>query len=305
MLSEYRRLLRIIPLLTGLVLVLQGCAGQRPITATATTAVPAAETPPIASAAADSVLLWTMYEEGVAAAKYPDPAKVYRDLVPILRSTPALRWNDQGQVLMATWSRVAFYTDSVYVPGYEFPLYGQTWFTAVPFLQNECKHFDQATLDMRLKQVLGLPPNDDKDAFLQVWIDPIYLFRPCPDPGIGDHECQVRIPMARARPEPLYQENNQPPWACPTPAPAAAQGGRLAQVSGAYVLVNQAHLNWMCDNWVSTYIQPPEKQYPWTALGYTYDWGHPADPIGQSEFVAPAGSPVVFDSVTPTAAYCK
>ena len=243
-----------------------------------------------------------MYEEGVEAAKYPDPSKIYRDLIPLLRTTPELRWNDRGQVLMTTWSRAAFYPDTTYVPGYEFALYGQTWFTAVPFLQNECKGFDAASLEMRLKQVLGLPPNDSKDAFLQVWIDPIYLFRPCPDPGIADHECQVSIPLVAHQPTTGY---NEPPWACPTPAPAAAQGGRLAQVSGAYVLVNQAHLNWMCANWEGTYDQPPEKQYPWTALGYTYDWGNPADPVGQSEFVAPAKTPVVFDSVTPTAEYCS
>ena len=303
MLSHHRLFLRSSYILTGLVLalvMLQGCAGQRPITATATTVIPGAETPPVAPVGADSVL-WAMYEAGVEAAKYPDPSKIYKDLIPILRSTPELRWNDRGQVLMATWTDSAYFPDSTYVPGYEFPLYGYTWFTAVPFLQNECKEYNKTSLDLRLKQVLGLPPDADKNVFLQVWIDPIYLFRPCPDPGIGDHECQVRISLVRERPTP---GNNEPPWYCPG-RPVRDYRPGPAQVSGASVVVSQDHLNWMCDNWKGSYDPPPKERFPWTALGYTYDWGNPADPVGQSEFVAPAQSLAVFDSITPTTEYCS
>jgi hypothetical protein len=62
----------------------------------------------------------------------------------------------------------------------------------------------------------------------------------------------------------------------------------------------------MCDNWTSSYPPgEPRKSYPWTALGYTYDWA-PSAPghVGDSEFVAPQGTPVTVRAVVPTAEYC-
>ena len=43
--------------------------------------------------------------------------------------------------------------------------------------------------------------------------------------------------------------------------------------------------------------------YPWTRLGYTYDWGNPEGPIGLSEFVIRAGATVGVDSVATNADY--
>ena len=57
----------------------------------------------------------------------------------------------------------------------------------------------RSMLVLRLEQRLGLPPKAGKDAFLEVWIDPADLFRPCPDPGIADRECQVDVPLVGAR----------------------------------------------------------------------------------------------------------
>ena len=44
--------------------------------------------------------------------------------------------------------------------------------------------------------------------------------------------------------------------------------------------------------------------YPWTRLGYTYDWGSPDTEIGLSEFVIRTGSEVVVRSVLSTREYC-
>jgi len=48
-----------------------------------------------------------------------------------------------------------------------------------------------------------------------------------------------------------------------------------------------------------------EDGYPWTRLGYTYDWGSPGDETGISEFVIRAGSEIEVRSVTPTGEYCR
>jgi len=38
-------------------------------------------------------------------------------------------------------------------------------------------------------------------------------------------------------------------------------------------------------------------RYPWTRLGYTYDWGNPSSPFGLSEFVLKQNSTVTVKSV--------
>lgn len=49
-----------------------------------------------------------------------------------------------------------------------------------------------------------------------------------------------------------------------------------------------------------------EDGYPWTQLGYTYDWSPEADSeVGLSEFVARAGTPVVIASVAAQREYCR
>jgi hypothetical protein len=57
---------------------------------------------------------------------------------------------------------------------------------------------------------------------------------------------------------------------------------------------------WFNDNIIYSYF--PER-YPWTRLGYTYDWGESSSHIGLSEFVLKQNSMVEVNSVTPTVDY--
>lgn len=67
--------------------------------------------------------------------------------------------------------------------------------------------------------------------------------------------------------------------------------------------VAQEHKDWIEDLRASSY---GEGGYPWTQLGYTYDWSPDADSEeGLSEFVVRPGTTVVIDSVTAQADYCK
>ncbi len=262
-----------------------------------------------------------LYGAAVAAARVPRPQSISRQLQALIPpgnggpAAPSQKWNKEGQILMANWTRRSYYQDKdgrpLYPPGETFPLYGDTWFTAVPEVRDLCRRadLDGDRLVLRLEQLLGLPPGDQPppayDAFLQVWVDPTRLFRPCPDPEISDHECQVAIPVVEAEgqydcPAALPGEGGEtsagcadrPPWSC----------AYRPQVSGRFVTVHPGHLAWMCQNWLSSYTGA--KKYPWTALGYTYDWGDPLDPRGPSEFVVPGGETVVFESLTDTLEYC-
>ena len=232
--------------------------------------------------------LWKLYGQALEATRVPEPAGISTGLVPIVHSTPKLRWDGQGRVLMVIWTKRRFYEGSIGQP-YTFT-HGAVWLTAVPFVQDFCRTLklppDQ--LRIRLNQVLGLPPDGDDDAFVQVWADPKDFFRPCADPEVTDRECTLNLTTQQA-PE------GQCPWE------ASYEG----QVSARWASVTEPHLDWMCTKWNNSFNDPdPKKRYPWTGLGYTYDWGQP-NPIGQSEFVAPQGTTVLIESVTGTEQYCR
>jgi hypothetical protein len=60
--------------------------------------------------------------------------------------------------------------------------------------------------------------------------------------------------------------------------------------------------DWFNSNIIYSYYP---MQYPWTRLGYTYDWGSAGSHVGLSEFIIKANSTVTVKSVTPTEEYLK
>nr|WP_321429358.1 hypothetical protein [uncultured Methanolobus sp.] len=62
--------------------------------------------------------------------------------------------------------------------------------------------------------------------------------------------------------------------------------------------VSQEHVEWFNSLNNSTY-----DEYPWTRLGYTYDWGNPDSDIGLSEYVIQNSSTVIVSSVSTTSDY--
>ncbi|EYF01636.1 hypothetical protein [Chondromyces apiculatus] len=66
---------------------------------------------------------------------------------------------------------------------------------------------------------------------------------------------------------------------------------------------DQEHIDWYNDLKGSSY---GENGYPWTRLGYTYDWNpDTGSEVGESEFVIRAGSNVFVDSVNSQDDYCQ
>ena len=59
---------------------------------------------------------------------------------------------------------------------------------------------------------------------------------------------------------------------------------------------------WFNNNIINSYY--PMK-YPWTRLGYTYDWANTENHVGLSEFVLRQNSTVTVESVTPTDEYLQ
>jgi len=64
-----------------------------------------------------------------------------------------------------------------------------------------------------------------------------------------------------------------------------------------------AHRQWFADKLLTSYHTA--NPYPWTRLGYTYDWGNPATEVGLSEFVISKGSTISIKAIYSLEDYLK
>ena len=169
--------------------------------------------------------------------------------------------------------RVATYTSwAGYQPG-ETTLARDVWVTVVPELRDSCLTFPDDELTLRLEQLLGLPPGDGNDRIVEMEVAAADVFRPAADPTITS-----TLP-------------------CPANDSTAPCGTRFPPGTPA------THVQWIADATLNLWRIP--QGYPWTRLGYTYNW-HPGSPrYGASEYVVRSGASVRVLSVTPTAAYCS
>ncbi|MDY7014079.1 MAG: hypothetical protein SVX43_10880, partial [Cyanobacteriota bacterium] len=204
------------------------------------------------------------YQRAIQDADDAQRSEISNTLWPITPDNPNLRWrevNGQPQVLVVTWTSWNGYRDRV---GQTMQLSREVWVTAVPELQQFAAqlNFDPESLTLRLEQYLGLPPHNGKTQFVQMWVDPQDLFRPCPDPEIIDTRCEVQFPETVAR----------------------------------------SHQMWFIELLLSSYNP---QGYPWTRLGYTYDWGRIETEVGASEFILREGAEVEIESVVETIEYIR
>ncbi len=66
--------------------------------------------------------------------------------------------------------------------------------------------------------------------------------------------------------------------------------------------ISPDHLDWYAKQVAGSYEMPGG--YPWTRLGYTYNWKRGASEVGVSEYVVKKGAEVEVISVTDTKSYC-
>jgi hypothetical protein len=200
----------------------------------------------------------------------PDPSEVVDDLWALDPGTPGTLW-DSGRVLVSTWTSFTGYNDAGDQP---LPLARDVWVVPVPQVFDRCRGFDLEgeALGLRLRQYLGLGPDVDYDRVVELWVDPLDVFRPCPDAEVTDRTCRPGLPDLPDQ-----------------------------ELSGGAVRSELDHARWFQQQF-QRYLAPGAA--PWTRLGYTYDWGNPQSEIGASEFVIAEGSTVLVESITPTATYC-
>lgn len=136
-----------------------------------------------------------LYGEAARDAERVEPAEVVTDLPVIARGRAELVWRAAGGSLLGTvWIERA----GRFSEGRTITLEEDLWIVPAPRLRDFCRRIDtgKTELRLRLEQLLGLPPQAGRGRdFVQVWVDPIDLFRPCPDPEITDDHCDVHAPL--------------------------------------------------------------------------------------------------------------
>lgn len=195
------------------------------------------------------------YQQAVQDAAEADPREI-EPLMPIVATNDQLVWqNIDGElhVKLVTWTSWDGYDDSV---GQSTTLSRDVWTTPAPQVQQIVQDLQPTSdvLSLRLEQLLGLPPEDGKTRWVEMWVKPADIFRPCPDAEITDATCELYFP-ADATPE---------------------------------------HKAWFVNLVLSSY---GDRGYPWTRLGYTYDWGGVDTEVGANELVVRSGASVVVDGV--------
>ncbi len=260
-----------------------------------------------APAAKTTVSLQAQYSSAVADARTAEPAEISRYLTPVTNDNPNLIWENGvkgSRLLVVTWLGDAgkYYKcgdpggcsgNSSCIEGGECPAYKyDNWVTVVPEIRNFFNMVQPEPL--RIAQLLGLPPTaatsggtGEYKYMLEMWVSPQDLFRPCPDTEISDIACETSFPTDSFR---MLDPNNK------VRATVGPEYGVFKTYSSWFT--NQASYSY------TTGLSP----YPWTRLGYTYDWGS-SNHIGLSEFVLHgrkedgSGIAVGIKSVKTTAEY--
>ena len=122
---------------------------------------------------------------------------------------------------------------------------------------------------LRVRQLLGLPRGEELTHFTTVWVDPKDMVRPAYIPDIASAEMTCR-----------FNEEDD------------------SQLDSLGMWLR----NWFDNTWAASY---KEHGYPWTRLGYTYDWGSKGDKYGLSEFLIMSGAEVQVQTTKEFKAYLK
>lgn len=226
---------------------------------------------------ASDLVLQEQYNQGVLDAAIPVPGENVSTLTAITAESDRLIWNeDESRLLVVTWKNQRSY-DTFIAPNTRTSASEAhvIWVTAAPEIQEFCHRYlaehpnaTAAELDLRLKQHLGLHYDWNYDVFVELWVSPEDLFRPCVDPDITDMQC-----------------------------------GRQFGDSYPHVRNIEDYRAFYNNLYAQSFRGTPG--VPWTGLGYTYDWGSPVTEVGASEFIVVPDAAYTIHNVQATQTYCS
>jgi hypothetical protein len=141
---------------------------------------------------------------------------------------------------------------------------------------------------------------------VEVWITVVPQLQDfCRGLGLSDKPLDLRLEQAMGLPPHNGKTKLVQLW---IPADGLFRPSADAEIDDAIAALafpdgaDPSHVAWIEQLQGSSY---GEKGYPWTRLGYTYDWAPDAKTeVGLSEFVARKGTKAVVESIVPQAQYC-
>lgn len=220
------------------------------------------------------------YCYGIANTKIAEENKKWNYLTAITKDNTKIIWENNkvnSRLLVVTWTGWDGYKKIVNKDSE--PISQDVWVTVAPELKEFCKQVavsKDITLSYRMNQLLGLAPED------------------------SDKNKRRNIVEFWVEPRDLFR---------PTPDP---------EITDHKAELDFPQFSWLMS--ISDYKywflnQLMTNSYPWTKLGYTYDWGKQGDwekidqnrpiNVGLSEFIIRKNALVKVVSVTPPEDYCK
>ncbi len=134
-----------------------------------------------------------LYQGAVADAMVAEENEV-EPVVAITPDSDQVAWDDQGRVLLLTYHR---YPDS-YPAGQRVTLdWGPVWtFTATEMVQwYQENQAGVSDWPLRLKQLIGLPPENEYTHFTALWVEPADLVRPAYSTDITQPVTAIHFPQ--------------------------------------------------------------------------------------------------------------
>ena len=211
-----------------------------------------------------------IYQDAIYDAMIPEPHEISTNLTKISPANKNLIWktiDNEKYVLVVNWTKnITYFQTKKYPADYNTKGY-DIWITAVPELIDRMKSESYSDVHIRLKQLIGLPPESDYKYFVEFWVKPEDIYRPCPDAEIDDDRCEL-----------CFSEKT-----------------------------DSTHISWINNCRIDSYYDCElYRKYPWTQLGYTYDW-NPKNKshFGISEFVIRQYSWVIIKKIYTTEEYLE
>lgn len=242
--------------------------------------------------------LKSIFDQSISLASKSYRHEISKDLFAIAPWNEKIVWNPaQTHVLMLTWIPGAYKAtyETALNSRQEMDIKWNAWVTAVPEVKDFLTSYMNANKNSfsatdRVEQFLGLLPSKPPYAtsqnkfFVEMWVRPEDLFRPCLDAEICGTECTI---------DPHESDLDHLP-------PAFRDMAKL-------IPMTPEHRAWFEKEKKGAY--KGDWAMPWTRFGYTYDWGSLKKAQGKraakgaTEYLIKAGSKVLVHSIISTEQY--
>lgn len=235
--------------------------------------------------------LWRAYRAAIVDSTTATPSEVVTDLLVPTPADPRTQWRtiDGEDYLLVGLLRYALFPGVN--EGEQFTVSGDRWVSIPGDLgractEYRCRRMTDAGLDLQLKMIIGLPPDADYRYIMHFWVKPSDMFRPCTDPRVTSTSCPEQV-VTDASGQPIV----------PVVGTTATSAFLWTQANYAWRLPDRFRPGTAVScakDWTTQSCYG----YPWTRLGYTYDWTPgAADDVGVSEFVVVKGATAYMESM--------